>query len=112
MDSLKSVKMMEVNGVNRDLSEAIVGMALDAEIGNIYSKDEVNGMLTESMKDVLKEFRRESNELKSEYKEDSIRLEKRMDELKSTGKWLIGLILTIGIPMLFAVYHPLIASIR
>ncbi len=118
IDSLKSVKLMDKKGVDRNLSEAFIEVACDTEIGNLYSKDEVNNMLAQSVQDVLTESRREFDKRLDAQREDMksqredmksqfTELKSEFAEFKTTKRWIIGLVLTVGTTWIVNLFHPL-----
>ncbi len=119
INSLKAVKLIEAKGIDRVLSEAIVEMASDTEVENVYSKDEVNGMLAQAVKEVLSESRREFDkslndskiefntrfdlqreESKAQRADSKAQLAEwrtQTNELKSQKRWIVGLFVTVAV---------------
>ena len=125
-NELKSAKLLRRKGFSPKQSEAIMSMITGMEIHNLYSSDECDSMLSEAVEKIfakqdekLREQRREfdvmfkliqgesrelgkglheeNRELKNEMKVDfNTRFSQFHDEIKSSRRWLIGTIVTVG----------------
>lgn len=114
-NELKSAKLLRKSGFSPRNSEAIMSMISTMEIHNLYSRDEVDIMLSEAVEKVfarqdekLREQQREFDEkLNLQHRELSSRLTLVQDEnrdsrkefreeMKSSRRWLVGTIITVG----------------
>jgi hypothetical protein len=93
-DSLKCAKLLRVIGIETSVAEALVEAAATTEIKNLYNKQEVDVMLSESVRGVLDEFRRESDKNFAILEKQ---IEKNEKEMKSSRRWLGGLIVASSI---------------
>lgn len=115
-NTLKYAKMLKKEGFSSSDAETFMSTLTKIEIHNLYSKDEVDKMLSESVKEVFIELRREFDarmqdiekrdevalkQLKEELKEGRDRSDKIwhgvMAELAANRRWTIATILTVGI---------------
>lgn len=103
-DSLRYAKLLESRGLSSKMAESIISTLTEIEILNIYSLREVNGMLSESVKEVfrtqeekLAEQRREFDaRMQSLEKYHEAQLSDNRRELLASRRWLIGTMVTIG----------------
>lgn len=101
-DSLKCVKLLVSKGVDADNAENFVEVVGVTELLNLYTKEEVDAMLSDTVKEVFKEQRRETNErlavyerqLESRWSGFEAHTTRQYETLLSTTRWGLGLILT------------------
>ena len=117
-DSLKYAKILNVMGFSNSNAQALMSILTKIEIYNLYSKAEVDKMLSESVKEVFFELRREFNtgmlEQRREFDERMQSLEKYHDqqlkyqgqqvrdnknELLISRRWLVGTVITVGLSL-------------
>ena len=104
-DTQNCVRILNENGVDTDNANAVVRMLREMEIYNIYTKDEVNEMLTEGMKEVsknvdkvLEQYRRESDLMFKKVDED-------LREAKVMRRWVVTTISVVGLGLAALIYH-------
>ena len=98
-DTLEAVKKLTSSNMSREDAEAIISMLSDIEIKNLYSSEEVEKMVAESVDRLLKEFRRESDQRHKEFnnrmdregQEFNKRLDREAQETKVYRRWLMGI---------------------
>lgn len=114
-NELKSAKLLRNGGIPYKQSEAIVSMIASMDIHNIYSIDEVDTMLSETVEKVFRKFdsqfdkkfdeqsqrfREQMREQRREFDEkmavEKEHINRTFDELKSSKNWIIGTIITVG----------------
>ena len=110
-DSLKYVKLLEKKGVKSDAANGIMSTLTQIEIFNIYSKQEVDSMLSEAVREVftkhdrdvdkaITEQRREFDiRMKDNAKYHDQQLRDNKSELLSSRRWMIGTMITIGLSL-------------
>ncbi|MBA2710264.1 MAG: hypothetical protein H0U57_06710 [Tatlockia sp.] len=111
-NTLKYAKLLQAKGISSKTAEAFMTVLSEIEIYNICSREEVNSMLSESIKEVfieqdkkLAEQRREFdvsfNAFKQELKEGRDRSDRigqnLMQELAANRRWTIATIITVGL---------------
>ncbi|MBA2653087.1 MAG: hypothetical protein H0U73_12615 [Tatlockia sp.] len=111
-NTLKYAKLLQAKGISSKSAEAFMTVLSEIEIYNICSREEVNSMLSESIKEVfieqdkkLAEQRREFdvsfNAFKQELKEGRDRSDRigqnLMQELAANRRWTIATIITVGL---------------
>lgn len=115
-DTLKYAKLLKQEGFHPKSAEALMSTLTNIEIHNVYSIDEVDSMLSESIKEVfveqdkkLAEQRREFdinfNELKNEFKESR---QYMVSEMAANRRWTVATIITVGLSLatyLSALFH-------
>ena len=103
-NELKYAKLLRRNGFNPGQAESIISMISEMEIHNVYSKNEIDIMLSEAVERVflkqdekLREQQREFDEKLSLNRNESREFRKDFHEvLKSSRRWLIGTVITVG----------------
>jgi len=80
--TIESVNTLIDSGFERKQAEALLKVTSTTEHDNVYSVKEIDGMLSEAVRDVFKEF-------------DGFRKEMRQ-EARTDRRWLIGTIVTVG----------------
>lgn len=99
-NELKYARLLRQAGFSPKKSEAIMSMISNAEIHNLYSKNEIDTMLSETVEKV---FAKQDDKLREQRREFDTRMflikeqiDKDHDELKASRRWLIGTIVTVG----------------
>lgn len=99
-NELKSAKLLRRKGFSPKQSEAIMSMIAGMEIHNLYSSDEYDSMLSETVEKI---FAKQDEKLHEQRREFDARMllmkeqiDKDHDELKASRRWLIGTIVTVG----------------
>jgi len=117
-DSLKYVKLLEKKGVKSDAANGIMSTLTQIEIFNIYSKQEVDTMLSEAVKEVFAKHDRSINDVfvKQDQKlaeqrrefdvrrQDTVKFHDQQirdnkSELLASRRWMIGTMITIGLSL-------------
>ena len=110
-DSLKYVKLLEEQGVRSDTANGFMSTLTQIEIFNIFSKQEVDTMLGEAVKEVfikhdrdvdkaITEQRREFDiRMKDNTKYYDQQLRDNKSELLASRRWMIGTMITIGLSL-------------
>lgn len=97
---LKSAKILEEGGFSSVQSIVIVSMITQMDIHNLYSTNEVDIMLSETVEKVFSENRLEAERQRREFDEKMVvlnkQVDKQYDELKASRQWVIGTIITVG----------------
>ncbi len=106
-DTLKYARLLGKKGVKSDAANSIMSTLTEIKIFNLYSKHEVDSMLSETVKEVfavqeqkLAEQRREFDARMKDtakYHEQQIRDNK--SELLASRRWLAGTIVTVGLSL-------------
>ena len=122
-DSLKYAKMLINQGFSPKHAEGLLFMFSKMEIRNLYSIDEVDTMLSETVKKVFDEQDKKLAEQRREFDErmklmHEQRLEDRngliasrredRSELIASRRWMIGTVITVGLSLaayLSALFH-------
>ena len=84
-------------GFEQDQAEAILLELSETTHENVYSKSEINEMLSETVKNVFTEMRREFDK-RMELSEK--RFEDEIKEMRSHKRWIVGTIITVGISII------------
>ena len=117
-DSLKYVTLLEKHGVSKEVATGFVQSATSIEILNLYSKDEVDGMLSESVTKIfesqdkrlaeqkrevdegLKLQRQEFNSSRSEMRKEFLDSRNEMrNEILTSRRWMVGTMITVGLSL-------------
>ena len=121
-NTLKYARLLRKKGIKSEVAEGFMSTLTEIEIFNLYSKYEVDSMLSEAVKEVFAEQRREFDKRMQEnstyheqqrrdskrefearmqdnarYHEQSLRDNK--SELLASRRWMIGTMITIGLSM-------------
>lgn len=108
-DSLKYVKLLEKKGVKSETAHGFMSTLTQIEIFNIYSKQEVDSMLSEAVREVftkhdrdvhkaITEQRREFDiRMKDNEKYHEQRLRDNKSELLASRRWMVGTVITVGL---------------
>lgn len=106
-DTLKYAKLLEKRGVKPDVASGLMSTLTEINIFNIYSKHEVNSMLSEAIEKVfakqdekLIEQRREFDARMKDiahYHDQQLRDNK--SELIASRRWMIGTVITVGLSL-------------
>jgi hypothetical protein len=84
-------------GFEQDQAEAILLELSETTHENVYSKLEIDEMLSETVKNVFTEMRREFDK-RMELSEK--RFEDEIKEMRSHKRWIVGTIITVGIAII------------
>lgn len=99
-NELNSAKLLRRAGFSVKKSDAIMSMLFSSEIYNLYSKEEIDIMLSETVEKVFAENRFMLNEQRREFDAKMVvinkQIDKNYDDLKSSRRWVIGTIITVG----------------
>lgn len=117
-DTLKYAKILERKGVKSELASGFMSTLTQIEIFNLFSKDEVDGMLSNAVKEVFVEhdralkdmFARQDQKLAEQRREFDVRMQDiakyhdqslrdNKSELLASRRWMIGTMITIGLSM-------------
>ncbi|KTC76159.1 hypothetical protein Lbir_0228 [Legionella birminghamensis] len=106
-DSLKCVTLLEKKGASKHYARAFVELLTEMEIFNIYSDNEVNSMLSETINKIFEdrdkrfiEQKREFDESRKELKQEMLESRKELrDEILASRRWMIGTVVTIGLSL-------------
>lgn len=85
------------HGFEQDQAEAILLELSETTHENVYSKLEIDEMLSETVKNVFTEMRREFDK-RMELSEK--RFEDEIKEMRSHKRWIVGTIITVGIAII------------
>ena len=103
-DSLKYARILAKKGIKAQTAESIVALLTELNILNLYSKHEVDSMLSEAIREVFVEQDKKLAEQRREFDVRMQSMEKYHDqqlrdnktELLVSRRWMIGTIITIG----------------
>ena len=106
-DTLKYARLLRKKGVKSDTAEDFMSTLTEIEIFNIFSKHEVDSMLSEAVKEVfdkqdkkLVEQRREFDaRMKDSAKYHEQQLRDNKSELLASRRWTIGTVITVGLSL-------------
>ena len=117
-DTLKYARLLSKKGVKSDVANGLMSTLTEIEIFNIYSKHEVDSMLSEAVQEVfakhdrsiddvfakqyqkLAEQRREFDaRMKDTAKYHDQQLRDNKSELLASRRWMTGTIITVGLSM-------------
>jgi len=108
-DTLKYAKLLQKKGVKSDAANGFMSTLTQIEIFNIYSKQEVDTMLSEAVREVFTKHDRDVNKaiteqrrefdirMKDNEKYHEQRLRDNKSELLASRRWMIGTLVTIGL---------------
>ena len=104
-DTLHYVKMLTCNGIQRPEAEAIVEALSRVGLRNLYTKEEVNEMIADSVQKVLDDNRRaferemeiRVEEMNKRSEESAKRFESDRAEARSARRWMVGTIITCSL---------------
>lgn len=114
IDTLKYARILKERGFPFKEAEALVSTLTRMEIHNLYSKIEVDKMLSESVQEVFVQQREKLAEQRREFDARMQSLEKYHDqqlkyqeqqvrdnknELLVSRRWLIGTVITVGLSL-------------
>lgn|SRR3990167_5328010 len=100
IDTLKCAKMLARQGFNSLQAEGLVSTFADCKFRNLYSKNEINTMLTEAMEKVFRDNRAElERRLEEQRRELDKRIEADIAEIRTNRRWIVGTIITVGIAL-------------
>ena|SRR3989338_8979010 len=91
-DTLKCVKMLSSKGFPSSQAAAFAATLSDTEIRNLYDKTEINTMLPETVENVLKRVDKQLSIMEK-------RVDSEIAEAKSSRRWVIGTIITVGLTL-------------
>lgn len=106
-DTLKYVRLLGKKGVKSRDAAGLMSTLTEIEIFNIYSKHEVDSMLSEAIEKVfikqdlrLAEQRREFDaRMKDISKYHDTQIRDNRSELLASRRWLAGTVITVGLSM-------------
>ena len=100
INELNSAKLLRHAGFSVKKSEAIMAMFTNSKIHNLYSSNEIDHMLSETVEKVFNDNRVMLNEQRREFdvKMNMLnkQIDKNYDDLKTSRRWVIGTIITVG----------------
>ena len=111
-DTLKYAKLLERKGFKTKTAEGFMSTLTQIEIFNIYSKYEVDSMLSEAVKEVFAKHDRDIEKVLAEQRrefdarmEDNAkyheqRLRDNKNELIASRRWMIGTVITVGLSVI------------
>ena len=103
-NELKYAKLLRRNGFNPGQAESIVSIISGMEIHNVYSKSEIDIMLSEAVEKVFTRNDRMLEEQRREFDAKMQLMDKYYDrklsqsdkELVASRRWVIGTVITVG----------------
>ncbi len=103
-NELKYAKLLRRNGFKPGQAESIISMISEMEILNVYSKSEIDIMLSEAVEKVFSKNDRRLEEQRREFDARLDLMDKYYDrkltqadkELVASRRWLIGTVITVG----------------
>ena len=106
-DTLKYARLLSKKGVKSCVANGFISTLTEIEIHNIYSKHEVDTMLSESIEKVfakqdqkLAEQRREFDaRMKDISKYHDTQIRDNRSELLASRRWLAGTVITVGLSL-------------
>lgn len=117
-DTLKYARLLSKKGVKSEVANGIMSTLTEIEIFNLYSRHEVNSMLSETVEKVfakhdraiddvfakqdqkLAEQRREFDaRMKDTAKYHEQQLRENRSELLASRRWMIGTVITVGLSL-------------
>ncbi|KTD56764.1 hypothetical protein Lsan_2924 [Legionella santicrucis] len=106
-DTLKYAKLLEKEGVKSDAAQGFMSTLTEIDIFNLYSKQEVDSMLSETVEKVfakqdlkLAEQRREFDmRMQDIAKYHETQLRDQRGELLASRRWTIGTVITVGLSL-------------
>ncbi|MBA2650304.1 MAG: hypothetical protein H0U75_12080 [Legionella sp.] len=106
-DTLKYAKLLRRKGVDSDTADDFMSTLTQIEIFNLYSKHEVDSMLSQSVEKVfakqdlkLAEQRREFDaRMQDNAKYHDAQLREQRSELLASRRWMIGTVITVGLSL-------------
>lgn len=118
-DTLMYAKLLEKEGIKFDSAHGFMTVLTQIEIFNIYTKQEVDSMLSEAVKEVFAKhdrdienaFVRQDKKLDEQRREFDARMEDNAkyheqrlrdnkSELLASRRWMIGTVITVGLSVL------------
>jgi hypothetical protein len=99
-DSLKYANILEKKGIKANDADGLMSTITAIEIFNLYSKDEVNSMLNESIQQIFieeKENRaKQDQKLAEQRREFDLQIKEQRNEALNSRRWMVGTIITVG----------------
>lgn len=100
-DTLKYAKLLNKKGVGAETAESWISTLTAIEIFNLYSKCEVDNMLSEAVKKVFIEQRREFDaRMKDIISHHEAQRREQRTELLASRRWMIGTVITVGLSVM------------
>ena len=95
-------------GFEQNQAEAILLELSETTHENVYSKLEIDEMLSETVKNVFTEMRREFDQRREDQRNEfdkrmelsEKRFEDEIKEMRSHKRWIVGTIITVGIAII------------
>ena len=115
-DTLKYARLLRKKGFKSDEADGFMSTLTEIEIFNIFSKHEVDSMLSETVKEV---FAQQDQKLAEQRREFDVRMQDtakfheqqirdNRSELLASRRWVIGTMITVGLSLaayLSALFH-------
>ncbi|HFL2715803.1 TPA: hypothetical protein ACGWTM_002991 [Legionella pneumophila] len=106
-DTLKYAKLLRKKGLNSGVADSFISTLSQIEIFNLYSKQEVDSMLSETIEKVfskqdlkIAEQRREFDvRMQDIAKYHDAQLREQRSELLASRRWMIGTVITVGLSL-------------
>ena len=106
-DTLKYARLLRKKGLKSEVGDEFMSTLTEIEIFNIYSKHEVDSMLSEAVQEVfakqdqkLAEQRREFDaRMKDTAKYHDQQIRDNKSELLASRRWMIGTVITVGLSL-------------
>lgn len=112
-DSLELVDILVNKGMDKNQAEAIANALSDIEIHNLYSEKEVSNMIDQNTNKIFDFYERRFEKLEENQKQaiqemkqyNRRSLEEIKKERRSTTRWLIATVITVGISIAGLIIH-------
>ena len=117
-DTLKYARLLRKKGFKSDAADGYMSTLTEIEIFNLYSKHEVDSMLSDAVKEVFAEhnrsmgdvFARQDQKLAEQRREFDVRMQDtakfheqqirdNRSELLASRRWLVGTMITVGLSL-------------
>lgn len=117
-NTLKYARLLRKKGIKSEIADGFMSTLTEIEIFNLYSKHEVDSMLSEAVKEVFAEhdraikdvFAKQDQKLVEQRREFDVRMQDmarfhdqslrdNKSELLASRRWMIGTMITIGLSM-------------
>lgn len=112
-NSLELADMLISKGVDKRQAEAIASALSDIEINNLYNDKEVSNMIDQNTNKIFDFYERRFEKLEENQKQAIQEMKqynrRSLDEIKkerrSTTRWLIATVITVGISIAGLILH-------
>lgn len=95
-DTLKYARLLRRKGIKSDMADEFISTLTQIDILNLYSKHEVDSMLSESIEKV---FVKQDLKLAEQRREFDVQLREQSTELLASRPWMIGTVITVGLSL-------------